>query len=76
MLRCKKGYTGAMTIWVNEMNFVMNHAPDAGSTARPVDQQSTLYYIVSRTPPKCCCMMVVLLHWNMIAVRQLQGKII
>ena len=26
--------------WANEMNFVMNHAPSAGSIARLVDQQS------------------------------------
>ena len=27
--------------WGNEVNFVMNHAPGAGSIARPVDQQSS-----------------------------------
>ena len=36
-----KGYTGLGTMWVNEMNFVMNHAPCAGSIVRPVDQQSS-----------------------------------
>ena len=34
-------YTCLGTIWANEMNFVMNHAPGAGSIARPVDQQSS-----------------------------------
>ena len=32
-------YTGRGTTWDNEMNFVMNHDPSAGSIARPVDQQ-------------------------------------
>ena len=27
--------------WANEMNIAMNHAPGAGSIARPVDQQSS-----------------------------------
>ena len=27
--------------WANEMNFVMNHAPGAGSNAQPADQQSS-----------------------------------
>ena len=31
----------AGTTWANEMNLVMNHAPDARSIARPVDQQSS-----------------------------------
>ena len=26
-----QGYTGSGTTWAEEMNFVMNHAPDAGS---------------------------------------------
>ena len=30
--------TGTGTSWANEINFVMNHAPGAGSIARPVDQ--------------------------------------
>ena len=33
-------YTGPETNWANDINFVMNHAPGAGSIARPVDQQS------------------------------------
>ena len=32
-----QGCTGQGTTWVNEMNFVMDHAPGAGSIARPVD---------------------------------------
>ena len=31
------GYIGSGTTWVNEMNFVMNHAPGAGSIAQLVD---------------------------------------
>ena len=27
--------------WANEINFIMNRAPDAGSIARPVGQQSS-----------------------------------
>ena len=38
-----EGYTGPGT---NEMNFNMNHAPRAGSIARPVDQRAT-------TVPQC-----------------------
>ena len=33
-------YTGLGTIWANEMNFVMNYAPGAGSTA-PLTYQIT-----------------------------------
>ena len=33
-----KGYTGLETTWANEMNFVMHHAPGAGTIARPVGQ--------------------------------------
>ena len=29
------------TTWVNEMHFVTNHAPGAGSIAGPVDQLSS-----------------------------------
>ena len=40
------GWVG--TTWANEINFVMNHAPGAGSITRPVDQhpigKSMLYY--------------------------------
>ena len=42
-----KGYIGQETIWADEMNFGMNHAPDAGSIARHLDLQSSallLYY--------------------------------
>ena len=28
-----KGFTGPGTTWANEINFVMNHAPGAGSIA-------------------------------------------
>ena len=34
-----QGYTWPETTWTDEMNVVMNHAPDAGSIAQPVDQQ-------------------------------------
>ena len=33
-----QGYTGPGITWANEINFVMNHAPGAGSIARLVDQ--------------------------------------
>ena len=33
------------TTLANEMNFVMNHAPGAGSIARPVDQQSSALWM-------------------------------
>ena len=36
------GYTGLGTIWANEMNFGMTHAPDAGSITQPVDLQSSM----------------------------------
>ena len=35
-------YTGPGTTWTNEMNFVMNYVPGAGSIARLVDQQSSV----------------------------------
>ena len=35
-----EGYTGPGTTWANEMNFVIEYAPGAGSIVRPVDQQS------------------------------------
>ena len=35
------GYTKPWTTWANELNFAMNHDPNAGSIARPVDQQSS-----------------------------------
>ena len=28
-----QGYTGPETTWANEVNYVMNHAPSAGSIA-------------------------------------------
>ena len=37
----------ARITWANEMNFITNHAPGAGSLAQPVIQQSSelpLYY--------------------------------
>ena len=36
-----QGYTGPGTNFANEMKFVMNHVPGAGSIVRPVDQQSS-----------------------------------
>ena len=36
-----QGYTGPDTTWANDINSVMNHAPGAGSIARPVDQRSS-----------------------------------
>ena len=35
-----RDYTGLGTTWANEMNIGVNHAPHAGSIARPVDLQS------------------------------------
>ena len=32
------GYTGPGATWTNEIKFVMNHAPGAGSITNPVDQ--------------------------------------
>ena len=32
------GYTGPDKTWADDMNFVMHHAPGAGSIARPVGQ--------------------------------------
>ena len=37
-----QGYTGPRTAWANEINFVMSHAPGAGSIAQPVDLQSSV----------------------------------
>ena len=37
--------------WANDMNFVMNRAPRAGSIAQPVDQMSSALPIVPRMPP-------------------------
>ena len=37
--------------WVNEMNIAMNHAPGAGSIARPVDQQSSALPLCYGCPP-------------------------
>ena len=50
--------------WANEMNFVMNHAPGAGSLARPVDQQSSAVPRMSQVYlSKCffvvCCAVAV-----------------
>ena len=38
ILHCK-ATLDRLTTWANEMKFVMNHAPDAGSIAWPIDQQ-------------------------------------
>ena len=43
-----QGYTGQDTTWANEINFVMNHAPGAGSIARPVDQHSSALPLYNR----------------------------
>ena len=40
-----------ITTWANEMNFVMNHAPGAGSIARPVGQQSSALPLYHGCPP-------------------------
>ena len=40
ILHCK-AILGPGTTGANEMNFVVNHAPDAGSIGRPVDQRAT-----------------------------------
>ena len=37
-----QGYASPETTWANEMNFVVIHAPDAGSIAQPVDLQSNV----------------------------------
>ena len=50
------GYTGPGTIWTNEMYFVMNHAPGAGSIAWPADQQSSALSLYQGGPPNR--------HWN------------
>ena len=36
-----QGYAGSGTTWANDMPFVMNHDPGAGSLARPIDLQSS-----------------------------------
>ena len=38
-----QGYTGPGTTLANEMNVGMNHAPDAGSIARPAVVDLALY---------------------------------
>ena len=46
-----QGYAGLGISWANEMNFVINHAPGAGSLAQPVGPQSSalpLYHGCSR----------------------------
>ena len=43
-----QGYTA--TTWTNDMTVNMNHAPGAGSIARPVDLQSSMLTTVSRLP--------------------------
>ena len=44
------GYTGPGTIWANEMNFVVSHAPGEGSLARPVDQHPSRYHYATDAP--------------------------
>ena len=44
------GHDSALRLyWANKINFIMNHAPGAGSNPRPVDQQSSALPI--RTHP-------------------------
>ena len=45
------GYTGPGTTWTNETNFVMKHAPGAGSIVWPVDQQSSAITELQMPPP-------------------------
>ena len=40
-----QGYTGPGTVWVNEMNFGMNHAPGAGLITRIVDLQYSVFLL-------------------------------
>ena len=47
----KAVYTGPVTTWANEMNFVMNLVPGAGSIVRPVDQQSSILPLYHGCPP-------------------------
>ena len=47
------GFTVPGTTWDNEMTFVMNHAPGAGSIARPVDQHASspaCYHCITDVP--------------------------
>ena len=44
-------YKANWITWVNEMNFVMNHAPGARSIARPVGQQSSAIPLYHRSLP-------------------------
>ena len=43
----------AVTIWGNEMNFVMKHAPGARSIALPIDQQSNALSLYHGHPLTC-----------------------
>ena len=45
-----QGYTGQGTTWANGMNFVMNHAPGAGTITRPIDQQSSMLPLYQGCP--------------------------
>ena len=47
-----KGYTGPGTTWVNEMKFVMIHAPDARLIARSADQLTSTLVLYHRCPFK------------------------
>ena len=40
-----QGNTGPGTTWANEMNFIINHAPGAGSIARPVPSVLSLPHL-------------------------------
>ena len=66
-----QGYTGPNTTWANEINSVMNHAPGAGSLARPVDQQSIVL-------PLCYCyplqLNLTMIYIDVSVLIQLVGK--
>ena len=55
-------YTGPGTTLAIEMNFVMNHAPGAGSLASPVDQQSSMLPLCHGCSPHYH-MIIFKTHW-------------
>ena len=48
------GYTRLGVTWVNEMNFVMDYAPDAGSMAQLIDLQSSILPLCYGWPCRGC----------------------
>ena len=54
-------YTGPGKTWSNEMNFVMNHAPGAGSITQPVDLQSSALPLCYGLPLILKCVSVMCL---------------